>query len=158
QDGDQPGRQKGDTEVVAGAQGVAQIAHRQDIKPDDAGSERAVHQRAVDDEIDVVQPILEHRDPDRAGDTGDGHGERSGPYPCRAEREDEPEDRAAEHQDGSAHRGAGDHLSCWRSSPRERRYRSTSDAAAASSVANKTAKASVLVARRAGPSAPTPNG
>ena len=40
----------------------AQRADEQHVHPDDPGAERAVDQRAFDDDVDVVEPVLEDAD------------------------------------------------------------------------------------------------
>ena len=83
--------------------GAARVHHRaragddEHVQRGDRGREQGVEQRAVDQHVDLVEPVLEHGDPDRGRERGDGEGEdRRGEHPRRQERHPDEGDEQPE--------------------------------------------------------------
>ena len=60
------GRRGGDEPALARPD-RADAEHERGIGTHDARTQRPVHERAVEDEVDVVQPVADHRDPGHDG-------------------------------------------------------------------------------------------
>lgn len=76
EDGDQTGGKERDAEAAAGLEECADARHDQAVERDDAGGKRGVDERAVDDEVDVIQAVAKDRDArrNRDRDVGQNHG------------------------------------------------------------------------------------
>ena len=66
-DGDDAGYDERDDEVAAGRERRADQSDDGDIAADDADGQHAVYERAIDDEVDLVEPVLENGNGDACG-------------------------------------------------------------------------------------------
>ena len=74
EDGDHACRQQRDQEVHARLEERAGPTDDQRIEADDDGGERAIDQRAIDDEVNVVEAILQDGEPSSEREKGERDG------------------------------------------------------------------------------------
>ncbi|KPV51090.1 hypothetical protein SE17_23210 [Kouleothrix aurantiaca] len=55
----QAGRQQGHPHIALGVEQRAQVGHHHNVQAEDAGRQRAIHQRAIDQNVDIVQAVAQ---------------------------------------------------------------------------------------------------
>jgi hypothetical protein len=96
---DDAGRDQRDRQVVLAPQRRAEVADHEHVDADDQHGERAVDQRAVDDDVDAVEPVAEHRDRDRDRQAEQHEDQGDPPDPARqllGQRQDQQRGRSEE--------------------------------------------------------------
>jgi len=73
EDSDHPGCQQRDDQIALRLKQGPECPHDKDIDADHAGRQQTVHQRAVDDHIDVPQPVAQHADANGERDGEEDH-------------------------------------------------------------------------------------